>query len=540
MASVSRKVKREVDRRFKKLNLTRMEDYVYCTMFEEAFGQGEESEKRNHRGDLTISWIKNNIHKFITGVREYQRFKVKDTDWKRTIVEDVLLSGIRVAELIIRIIIKLDDEGNQVFEFEVIDGQQRITAFIEFFNNKFSINVGGVEMTYEQMETQNAGLWRKFNELAFGAVFYENITNEEASIIFKKVNDQTDINCQEDRHAIFGPYSTYIADRTYFGSDSTPLHSLFERQLISIKNKKGQVTSKKLVLPNFPKLDISKQRMEQLEWYSQLIHWYHSGLRSSITQDTHTFWQLNLDPYASEYVDKGKVEKLLKIADGIMKSASPDQKQVDITPMILQVMVLWYEELTKGDANIGLWSIIMDDYVNGFISMLDDYSASDEADIKRAKKGIRCRSVGPIDPTIDVTTGEPNTEYQPWKMYKTEDNMQKMKDLFGGHNLKAIMTILQICEHELITNPDQFGALELDPNRFFDKNMVIEKWKEQGKCDAVTGEPLDISNIVGDHIIPHSYGIKKGGVTTSENLQVIAKHRNLKKGNSSQFLKMAA
>ena len=108
MASVSRKVKREVDRRFKKLNLTRMEDYVYCTMFEEAFGQGEESEKRNHRGDLTISWIKNNIHKFITGVREYQRFKVKDTDWKRTIVEDVLLSGIRVAELIIRIIIKLN------------------------------------------------------------------------------------------------------------------------------------------------------------------------------------------------------------------------------------------------------------------------------------------------------------------------------------------------------------------------------------------------------------------------------------------------
>ena len=139
MASVSRKVKREIDKRFKKLDLTRMEDYVYCTMFEEAFGQGEESEKRNHRGDLTIKWIKKNIHKFITGVREYQRFKVKDTDWKRTIVEDVLLSGIRVAELIVRVIIKLDDEGNQVFEFEVIDGQQRITAFIEFFNNIFSI-----------------------------------------------------------------------------------------------------------------------------------------------------------------------------------------------------------------------------------------------------------------------------------------------------------------------------------------------------------------------------------------------------------------
>ena len=540
MASVSRKVKREIDRRFKKLNLTRVEEYVYCAMFEETFGQGEESEKRNHRGDLTISWIKNNIHKFITGVREYQRFKVKDTDWKRTIVEDVLLCGIRVAELIIRVIIKTDDEGNQVFEFEVIDGQQRITAFIEFFNNEFTINVNGTYMTYEQMETQNAGMYRKFNELAFGACFYENITNEEASIIFKKVNDQTAINCQEDRHAIFGPYSTYISNRSYYGSDTTSLHRLFESQIKTIKNKSGKVTNKKLVLPNFPKLDISKQRMEQLEWYSHLIHWYHSGLRSTTTQDSHTFWQLDLDPYAPVYDGKVKAEKLLKIANQIMEAASPAQRQEDISPMILQVMVLWYEELTKSTADIGYWSIVIDDYVKGFLSILDDYSKSDERDRERAEKGLRCRSVGPIDPTIDVTTGKPSVEIKSWKMFGTDDDMQKMKDLFGGHNMKAIMTILQILEHELKTNPEQFGAVELDPIRDFDKDMVIEKWKEQGKCDAETGEPLDINNIVGDHIIPHSHGIKKGGVTTWENLQVIAKHRNLKKGNSSQLLKMAA
>ena len=532
MASVSRRVKREVDRRFKKLNLTSTEDYVYCSMFEETFGQGEKSEKRNHRGDITISWIKENINKFITGIREYQRFKVKDTDWKRTIVQDVLLGGIRVAELIVRVIMKLDDEGNQVFEFEVIDGQQRITAFIEFFNDEFTIDVHGTEMTYTQMETQNAGLWRKFNELAFGAVFYENITNEEASIIFKKVNDQTDINCQEDRNAIFGPYSTYIADRTYYGSESTPLHSLFERQLKSIKNKKGKVTSKKLVLPNFPKLDISKCRMEQLEWYSHLIHWHHEGLRSTTTQDSHTFWQLKLDPYALEYNGKVKAEKLLKTANQIMESASPDQKQEDITPMILQFMVLWFEELTKGDANIGWWSIVMDDYVNGFLSILDDYSKDSVKDEKRAENNLRCRFVGPE--TDDF--GKPKS----WMVHGTDDIMGKMKDLFGGHNLKAIETILQVLEHELTTNPEQFSALELDPIRIFDKSMVIEKWKEQGKLDAETGKPLDINNLAGDHIIAHKEGIKAGGVTTWENLQVISKNRNQKKGSSSQFLKMAA
>ena len=95
-------------------------------------------------------------------------------------------------------------------------------------DDKFTINIDGKDMKYSEMETQASGLYNQFNNLAFGAIYYENITNEEASIIFKKVNDQTDINCQEDRNAIFGPYSRYIRDRTYFGSDKDPLDILFE------------------------------------------------------------------------------------------------------------------------------------------------------------------------------------------------------------------------------------------------------------------------------------------------------------------------
>ena len=147
-------------------------------------------------------------------------------------------------------------------------------------------------------------------------------------------------------------------------------------------------------------------------------------------------------------------------------------------------------------------------------------------DRERAENNKRCRSKGKDD--------------NPWTMFNSSDNMQKMKDLFGGHNLRAINTVLQVLDYELNINPEQFGAVQLDPVRKFTPDMIKDKWKEQGKCDAITGEPLDANNLSGDHIIPHSRGIKRGGVTTWENLRVIAKNRNLKLGNSGGELKMAA
>jgi hypothetical protein len=522
MASVSRKVKREIERRFKKLVLKRKNKYVATSDFEKTFAQdGWKDEKRNWRGDIDLAWIHANLKHFWTGVRQYQRFKLKDTHWKQTIVQDILSSGFRVLELTIRVRSVTNDIGGTFFELEVIDGQQRITAFIDFMHDKFTINVGSKDMKYSEMETQASGLYRIFNELDFGAIYYENITDEEASIIFKKVNDQTDINCQEDRNALHGPYSTYIADKTYYGSDEDPLDDLFERGIK--KNKQGV---KKEVLVNFPKLNINGRRMEQCEWFSHLIHWDMSDLRSTTNQDTHTFWQMDLNPYLPVWENRKRSENLLKLANKIMTAASPDQKENDITPMILQFMILWYKELTTNSELGDYWNIVVDDFVNGFLSCLDDYSWNSELDRKRGEANKRCRSKGKDD--------------NPWTMFNSSDDMQKMKDLFGGHNLRAINTVLQVLEHELKINPEQFGAVQLDSKRNFEKAMIIQKWKEQGKCDAKTGEPLDIKNIVGDHIIPHSKGIKAGGTTTWDNLRVVSQNRNSKMGNSGEKFKIAA
>ena len=263
MASVARSVKRQTEARFRKLKLTRMEDYLLSEIFEESFGNGDKSknEKRNWRGELSITWIHANIHRFITQVREYQRLKVKTVEWKKTIVQDVLLGGIRVAEVIVRVVEVVNDQGETVFTYQVIDGQQRISAFISYMNDEFTIDVNGKELKYSQLQTEASTVYHDFNNIIFGAQFYENITDAEASIIFMKVNDNTDINAQEHRNSIYGPYSAYIRDRVYYGDNNMTVHRLFERSTITSGKGKGEV------LLNFPKLEIKKSRMEMVKLF---------------------------------------------------------------------------------------------------------------------------------------------------------------------------------------------------------------------------------------------------------------------------------
>ena len=86
---------------------------------------------------------------------------------------------------------------------------------------------------------------------------------------------------------------------------------------------------------------------------------------------------------------------------------------------------------------------------------------------------------------------------------------------------------------------DSFGVVEIDV-RNFSKAQIIQKWEEQGRICFFTGQSLELKDIAGDHYIPRSWGIKKGGVTEIDNLAVTSKKLNLKKLNmhGDDFIKM--
>jgi len=126
-------------------------------------------------------------------------------------------------------------------------------------------------------------------------------------------------------------------------------------------------------------------------------------------------------------------------------------------------------------------------------------------------------------------------------MFGTQDEqMEPFNKLFGGKNKKAIGTITYILDKEVLEDMDSFGIVELDGRETFTKSQIIQKWEEQDRKCYFTGELLELKDVAGDHYIPRSWGIKKGGVTEMHNLVVTSKKLNLKKSSmhGDDFMKM--
>ena len=111
-------------------------------------------------------------------------------------------------------------------------------------------------------------------------------------------------------------------------------------------------------------------------------------------------------------------------------------------------------------------------------------------------------------------------------------DMTPFNKLFGGKNSNVFKTAYMIVEGEM-KNPHDWGFVELDPKRTFSKNDIQKRLAENGGVCDYTGEPLSFEDAVGDHYIPHSWGVSLGGVTEYSNLAVTTKFHNLKKLNIS-------
>ena len=114
---------------------------------------------------------------------------------------------------------------------------------------------------------------------------------------------------------------------------------------------------------------------------------------------------------------------------------------------------------------------------------------------------------------------------------KGTDQLQPFNKLFNGKNKTAFQTITKILDIELKSDFDSFGVTEIDTRKVFTKPQIIQKWEAQERKCFFTGEVLELKDIAGDHYIPRSWGIKRGGVTEMHNLVVTSKKLNLKKSS---------
>ena len=301
---------------------------------------------------------------------------------------------------------------------------------------------------------------------------------------------------QEIRNAVRGELSKFIRNNSRFEDK----HQLFERTVIDSGKKKKQILS------HFSEGFTLGGRMEVDEWLSELIYLLENGYRNGVTQNKHTQWIKFVQDQTGKYCTEAEfedfkesvLEPLLQFAYDVITSVPADRKY-KLTPMLSQMLILYgYEQREK------YGKLITDTYVRKFFDVYDKWS---------------------------------NTQtkvYGKEKMFGTKnEQMEPFNKLFGGKNTKAIGTITYVLDKEIKADIDSFGIIEIDPRETFPKVDIIQKWEEQGRICYYTGEPLNNKQLAGDHYIPRSWGIKKGGVTEYHNLVVTSKKLNLRKLNMS-------
>ncbi len=482
-----------------------LDEFVMCEQAKEFFGKTKKA--ISYDGDVSVEYLTNpHLAKIETGAREYQREKVARLNWKQAIMLTVISNGYRrVPQIHIRVI-----RVGKAFRFELIDGQQRVTSIIDFVNGKFSLpntdeyNLGnGIDvrgLNIYQIEEKYPTLYQQIISFRIKCTWYENLSDEQTAELFIKVlNNVNTMKPQEIRNAVRGFLSKYIRNTARFEER----HDLFERTMSDGKKKKQ-------VLKLFSESFALSGRMEVDEWLSELIYLLENGYRSGVTQASHTKWIESVQEHNGKYstqeqfdeFEESVLEPLLNFSYEVITSVDP-KFRYKLVPMFSQMLILYGYELKNKYGKLDIPT-----YVNKFFEVSDKWSNTDK------KTGGKLYA-------DELMWGTKNEQMEPFNK------------LFGGKNPKAIGTITYVLDKELKADIDSFGVIELDVRETFSKADIIRKWEEQGRLDYYTNQPLDIKQIAGDHYIPRSWGIKKGGVTEYHNLVVTSKKLNNRKLNMS-------
>lgn len=131
-----------------------------------------------------------------------------------------------------------------------------------------------------------------------------------------------------------------------------------------------------------------------------------------------------------------------------------------------------------------------------------------------------------------VGSDESNLRLEIWK---DDKGIRTVSTAFEGylqvhndHN-KAVLSIIWLLEEMDI---ESSGIILLDPVRVFPQDMIEEQLRANNGICEVDGQPLDINDAVGAHIIAHS----EGGKTSRDNLMVCRKVHNDKMGSMNALV----
>lgn len=413
---------------------------------------------------------------------------------------DSLLRSYYIPRLVLR---KVRVSDNRAL-LEVIDGQQRITTVIEFFQNKFSL-----PKSLEDIDNNLVG--KKYNEvsndhkrfidtLAFKADVIINIEEADnvnhqliATEIFRRLQEGENLNYMEVAHAQLSSLSRnfivkYSDDQTFNFIDYQPL---------------DQNPNK---LKFFNLLNVNNSRMKHLQFMARF-----TMIESSV----------------SGYTDLGdkKIEQFIndsKVEDGIGNFSFEDRKESKDVIRNLNEFYEIFKDDPMLDENSGIKELSVEYFIISvylLIRHLKKYYVIEHKEHEFIRSFVyyfheRWRNYDDLE-DFDMLTFS-NNRQQGESELATRDRI--LRQFFFNY-----------------INQNNFELIDKDFKRAFSELERIKIYREaHGLCQDCLKEgkskkeaEISWSNYQADHVIPHA----KGGKTVLENSQLLCSFHNLRKSD---------
>ena len=144
----------------------------------------------------------------------YQRGLVWSKNKKQTFI-DSMLRDFDIPKLYLRRIIDKDSQ----YEWEVVDGQQRLTAIWEFLRNDYPISVDAEPVDEHQINGQifnelHSDVQEQLQGYELSIVELEDADDQEIEEMFLRLQDGVPLNAAEKRNAVSGNVRDFVRDIT--------------------------------------------------------------------------------------------------------------------------------------------------------------------------------------------------------------------------------------------------------------------------------------------------------------------------------------
>ena len=162
---------------------------------------------------ITKSWNLSTINRRKNKINpqpQYQRTEVW-SESKKQLLMDTILRGYDIP----KVYLKESEEEN--FEHEVIDGQQRLRAIWEFFNNEYPLGNYSKDLPIGDVSGQKYSdlmndILDTFELYELSIIIIKDASQEEVRDLFLRLQEGVTLNPPEKRNAMIGNMRDFISE----------------------------------------------------------------------------------------------------------------------------------------------------------------------------------------------------------------------------------------------------------------------------------------------------------------------------------------